>query len=262
MIVPQQKVVVTNNHGEKLTGLLHDTGSKEVVILCHGFGATKNDNIMANLAAALEAEGITAFRFDFSGNGESEGSFVFGNYMKEVDDLRAVVKHFVSANRTVGAIVGHSKGGAAVLLYASRYDDVHTVVNLSGLYKMERGLVEILGAGFMERMKRDGYIDVKNERGEVKYRVTEENLMEWLSTNLREACLNINEKCRVLTVQGSADEEIPIEDPYELSKGIPNHKVHIIDGSDHCYTSYQDELASVVKDFVKTGLQQDKESFA
>lgn len=41
---------------------------------------------------------------------ESEGSFHYGNYWREADDLRAVVQYFCGANRAVGAILGHSKG--------------------------------------------------------------------------------------------------------------------------------------------------------
>jgi len=40
-VVEQQKVIISNKHGEKLVGLLHDTGSNEIVILCHGFRSTK-----------------------------------------------------------------------------------------------------------------------------------------------------------------------------------------------------------------------------
>ena len=46
---------------------------------------------------------------------ESDGLFAYGNYMKEVEDLRAVVEHFNSANHIVSAIVGHSKGLLLVL---------------------------------------------------------------------------------------------------------------------------------------------------
>lgn len=63
---------------------------------------------------------------------------------------------------------------------------------------------------------------------------------------------------RVLTVHGSADETIPVEDALEFSKIIPNHKLHVIEGADHCYTSHQAELVSVVLDFIKAALQQDK----
>ncbi|KAK2358659.1 alpha/beta hydrolase domain-containing protein [Trifolium repens] len=82
----QQKVIITNRHGNKLVGILHEAGTKEIVILCHGLRASKEDIIMRQLAAALENAGISSFRFDFTGNGESEGSFEFGNYWREVDD--------------------------------------------------------------------------------------------------------------------------------------------------------------------------------
>lgn len=41
---------------------------------------------------------------------ESEGSFEYGNYRREAEDLRAVVHHFNGMNRPVAAVLGHSKG--------------------------------------------------------------------------------------------------------------------------------------------------------
>lgn len=40
-VVRQEKNSIENKHGEKLVGILHDTGSKELVILCHGFRSKK-----------------------------------------------------------------------------------------------------------------------------------------------------------------------------------------------------------------------------
>ena len=37
----QKKVVIANKHGEKLVGILHESGTKDIVILCHGFRSTK-----------------------------------------------------------------------------------------------------------------------------------------------------------------------------------------------------------------------------
>lgn len=37
----QQKVVISNSHGEKLVGILHETGSRELVVFCHGFRSSK-----------------------------------------------------------------------------------------------------------------------------------------------------------------------------------------------------------------------------
>ncbi|KAB2079855.1 hypothetical protein ES319_A05G031300v1 [Gossypium barbadense] len=254
-VIEQQRVIIPNKHGEKLVGLLHETGSKEIVILCHGFRSTKADRTMVNLAVALEKEGISAFRFDFAGNGESEGSFEFGNYLKEADDLHSVIQHFCEANRIVCAILGHSKGGDVVLLYASKYHDIHTVVNVSGRYDLKKGIEERFGKDFMDRIQ-DGFVDIKNKKG-VEYRVTKESLMERLSLDMHEVCLKIPRECRVLTVHGSADEIIPVGDALEFAKIIPNHKLHIVEGANHNYTSYQTELASVVLNYLKETLRQD-----
>ncbi|GJW43634.1 putative RNA-directed DNA polymerase [Tanacetum coccineum] len=105
-------------------------------------------SMMVELADALEKQGISAFRFDFSGNGESEGTFEFGNYRKEVNDLHAVVQHFTATNRVISAILGHSK-----------------VVNVSGRYKMDRGIEERLGKDHLERVKKDSFIDIKTKTG-------------------------------------------------------------------------------------------------
>ncbi|CAL5340669.1 unnamed protein product [Camellia sinensis] len=303
MPASQQKITIPNNFGEKLVGILHETGSVEIVILCHGFRSAKEQDVMVNVAVALEKEGITAFRFDFAGNGymhshiidkqgkcflainhrkpnltidrlqrESEGSFQYGNYWREAEDLRAVIQHFNGASRVTSAILGHSKGvlnkkfqkasflrshifqlerGNVVLLYASKYHDIHTVVNVSGRYNLEKGIEERLGKDFIERTKKEGYLDVENKKGEVLFRVTEESLMDRLNTKMHDACVQIDKNCRVLTVHGSADEIIPVEDALEFAKIIPNHKLHIIEEANHVYTKHQAELISVVLPFIK-----------
>lgn len=254
--VHQQKVVIPNKHGEKLVGTLHESGTTDIVILCHGFRSTKETDVIQNLAAALENARISSFRFDFSGNGESEGSFQYGNYLREVEDLHAVAQHFCGQKRVVRAIVGHSKGGGVVLLYASKYHDVKTVVNCSGRYDLKSGIEERLGKDFMERIKKDGFIDVYKS-GKFLYRVTEESLMDRLNTNMHEACLQIDSGCRVFTVHGSADEIVGVESAHEFAQIIPNHKLHIIEGANHSFTQHQNELASVVVDFIKEAFHQD-----
>ncbi|KAG7564797.1 Alpha/Beta hydrolase fold [Arabidopsis suecica] len=248
--IQEQRIVIQNSHNEKLVGLLHETGSTEIVVLCHGFRSNKNNQIMNNVAAAIEKEGISAFRFDFSGNGESEGSFYYGNYNHEADDLHSVIQYFTNKNRVVPIILGHSKGGDVVLLYASKYHDVRNVINLSGRYDLKKGIRERLGEDFLERIKQQGFIDVGD--GKSGYRVTEKSLMDRLSTDMHETCLKIDKECRVLTVHGSADEVIPVEDAKEFAKVILNHKLEIVEGADHCYTKHQSQLVSTVMEFIKT----------
>ncbi|WVZ10334.1 hypothetical protein V8G54_014864 [Vigna mungo] len=284
--VEQHRVIIPNKHGENLVGILHESGSREIVILCHGFRSSKQTNTLVNLAAALENARLSSFRFDFAGNGESDGSFQYGYYWREAEDLRAVIQHFHESNRGVSAIVGHSKGtkheenyvvsgkepesahhylslmaigagGGVVLLYASKYHDIRTVVNLSGRYDLKVGIEERLGKDHLERIKKDGFIDVERS-GNFEYRVTLDSLMDRLDTNMHEACLQIDKECRVLTVHGSSDKVVPVEDASKFAKIIPNHKLHIIEGADHSFTGHKDELASVVVNFIKETLHQDK----
>eukprot|EP00257_Ricinus_communis_P015293 XP_015573175.1 uncharacterized protein LOC8259570 isoform X2 [Ricinus communis] len=206
---------------------------------------------MVKIAGVLQNEGISAFRFDFAGNGDSEGSFQYGNYRRECDDLRSVVQHFREQKLVISAIIGHSKGGNVVLLYASKYNDVYMVVNISGRFNLKRGMEGRLGKDFLQRIKRNGFIDVKNRKGKFEYRVTEESLMDRLTTDPHAACLLIHPECRVLTVHGSMDKMVPAEDAHEFAKFIRNHRLEIIEGADHEFTSHQDKLASIVLDYLR-----------
>ena len=78
-----------------------------------------------------------------------------------------------------------------VLLYASRYDNIHAVVNVSGCYDLKRGVEEM-----MDKVKKDGFVDIENNTGSVAFRLTEESLMDLLSINMDEECLKIPRECR------------------------------------------------------------------
>lgn len=62
-----------------------------------------------------------------------------------------------------------------------------------------------------------------------------------------------------MTVHGSIDEMVPVEDAKEFAKYIPNTKLHIIEGADHEYTKHQDELASIVLNFLAVNPHEDKD---
>ncbi|CAN6684692.1 unnamed protein product [Malus baccata var. baccata] len=53
---------------------------------------------------------------------ESEGTFQYGNYRREADDLHSVVEYFSRAKRAPRAILGHSKEDKDFLLTARRKD--------------------------------------------------------------------------------------------------------------------------------------------
>ncbi|KAL1554959.1 hypothetical protein AAHA92_15455 [Salvia divinorum] len=238
----QQKLSIPNKYGEKLVGILHDTGSQHLVILCHGCRSSKNDKILVTIAAALEKEGISAFRLDFSGNGESEGSLQLGSYSKEVEDIRSVVEYFVGSKRSPIAVLGHSKGGDAVILYACKYDDIPAMVNLSSPCFLKSGMEEVFGKDIWDKLKKDGSVDVKYKT---------ESMTEGLNTDMCDALVPIDANCRVLTVHGDADDVIPVESAKEFAKMVRNHELIIIPGANHGYTSQHEEMVAAVLPFLK-----------
>lgn len=60
---------------------------QDIAILCHGLGDHKNGFVLPQLAAALAKAGLSSLRFDFPGNGESDGTFRYANMMDEVSKL-------------------------------------------------------------------------------------------------------------------------------------------------------------------------------
>ncbi|XP_020979737.1 uncharacterized protein LOC107641519 [Arachis ipaensis] len=167
-------------------------------------------------------------------------SFIWGEFFYFYFYTNCTYNLTVAVSWTLGA------GGGVVLLYASKYDDVKLVVNISGRYDLKIGVEERLGKGYMKRIKKDGFIDVKNRSGNL-------SIDHAVSIPLR-----LDEVVReVLTVHGSSETVIPVQDALEFAKIIPNHKLHIIEGANHLYTNHQDELISVVVNFIKENLHQD-----
>ncbi|XP_057765978.1 uncharacterized protein LOC130986545 isoform X2 [Salvia miltiorrhiza] len=227
-----QQITVVNKQGQKLDGVLHDTGSTNIVVLCHAFRSSKEHFAMVKLAGALENEGITAFRFDFSLTEYTEDSYYSGNYNSEIEDLRAVVEYFSAVNRPVAAILGHSKGANVVLEYASKYHDIGAVINVSGRYD-------------------PWHIDLKSRKASSDYEVTKENKSKQVDTNIHEEWLTIDPRCKVLTVHGTADNDVALDDAYEIGKVVPNHQLQLVDGADHTYHARLDQLAAAVVHFAK-----------
>ena len=92
-----------------------------IVILCHGFNGTKDNEggIMFEIAKSLETQGVASIRFDFNGHGQSEGKFSEMTVQNEIEDAKAVFD-YVSALPYVRSvsILGHSQGGVIASMTA------------------------------------------------------------------------------------------------------------------------------------------------
>ncbi|KAK9794303.1 hypothetical protein WJX73_001864 [Symbiochloris irregularis] len=210
----EERVTFRNARGQQLVGALVDTGSQDAAILCHGMYDNKTAHFHPEMAQTLAARGLSSLRFDFSGNGESEGEFKYGNTKAEAEDMRAAVLFLKSRNKQTIVLTGHSKSGSGVICYAAKYGDVPKIASISGRFDNQAGIKERFGDDIFERLERQGAVEAE---GQIPFTLTREDMQDRLA----------------LDMQAEA-------------KAIPSQ------GGDHCYRGpeHRKELIEKIMDFI------------
>lgn len=98
-----------------------DVGPHGVVVMAHGFKSSKigPSRYFVDLARLLAADGISTFRFDQPGSGDSEGRFEESSFLTWTETIERFARAFHSEGRAV-ALLGQSTGGGAALAAAAR----------------------------------------------------------------------------------------------------------------------------------------------
>ena len=125
-----QKLTFENARGKKLSARLDlplDRKPTAFAIFAHCFTCTKNFNAVVHINQALTLRGIAVLRFDFTGLGESEGEFPGTNLSTNVEDVVAAAEFLTRDFEAPKLLIGHSMGGAAVLLAAASIPSVTAV---------------------------------------------------------------------------------------------------------------------------------------
>lgn len=170
-VMPNLNVTFPNTRGETLAGILDMPASPPLAyaLFAHCFTCSKDLKAAANIARALNEEGIAVLRFDFTGLGDSEGAFADTNFSSNVSDLLAAVDYLEKQHEAPTLLVGHSLGGTAVLQAApqvpsavavatigSPFDPAHVLHLFAGAADAleERGAAEVNLGGRPFLMKR------------------------------------------------------------------------------------------------------------
>ncbi|PKC11337.1 alpha/beta-hydrolase [Rhizophagus irregularis] len=207
--------------------------SEGIVILCHGI---LNTRFSKTILCVIERIPYHTLSFDFQGNGLSGGTTTYGNYYEEVENIRCIITYVrENLNRKVLCICGHSKGAVDVLLYASKYNDVPLIVNLSARYDHTEAPSNRFKPEQLEELQKKGsFVWIKYSDRE--YIIRDDDLKE--RNNLDTSVVrNIDkQKKKVLTIHGSKDEVCSVKDAYIYDKLIgpePYHKLMIVQDADH-----------------------------
>ena len=136
-IMPRQKVEFQNSHGETLAGLLEtpdlsnsNQSESQIAIFAHCFTCSKDVAAASRISRSLAAKGISVFRFDFTGLGNSDGDFANTNFSSNVNDLLSAAEMLEERYSAPRLLIGHSLGGAAVLSAAHHLPKVKAIATI------------------------------------------------------------------------------------------------------------------------------------
>lgn len=156
--------------------ILQNENIKEgrLVIFAHGFKGFKDWGgfpfMMKNIAEA----GFTAVSFNFTHNGVAKESpmdfsrldlFAENTHSKELEDLEAVINYFYdnaekyNIDKEKIALIGHSRGGGAVILTAAEDNRIKALVTLASVATVNRYTEEQ-----KKRWREKGFIEMPNAR--------------------------------------------------------------------------------------------------
>ncbi|MGD2029273.1 MAG: alpha/beta fold hydrolase [Desulfobacterales bacterium] len=230
----EQPVHFFNHQGEKLTGTLHlpDKLARYGVVFGHCFTCSRHTGILRHICTKLEAEAFMALRFDFSGNGQSQGRFDESTYSKQIQEMEIATAFIAEKGALRIGLAGHSMGAVIAILTAARMNTIQAVCSLAGR------LSGLNATHFLSQSQRKELYDT----GRVFFRSRGRSLQ--FSTgffadagqyNLPETISNLTNP--LLIVHGDHDEIIPVQEAYLAQKlNAENTTLAIFSGADHMFS--------------------------
>jgi len=248
----KDKFLFSNGHGFKLCGVLSNpTGETKVpiIILCHGLSTSKDGRTCSRLETMLNQKGISTFRFDFYGHGESEGTFEDITLSEAINDVHEAIHFLFNAGYEKLGLMGSSFGGFASLIAASELLELillalkSPVSDYLGLLIARDQEIEIplwKQKGFISVVGSDG----KNLQLNYSFYKDAETIKSY------DAIRKI--KASAMIVHGDKDRTVPLEQSIHCAHLMEDCRLEIIQGADHTYTQprHFERMLSLIEDFI------------
>ena len=255
----EEKITFTNNNDQKLVGIIETPqgeGPFPAVIDCHGFTGNKEGNFHPRLTKSLSNNGFVTLRFDFTGNGESEGQFSDGNILQEVEDVKKAIDYLESKEyvdkKNIG-IIGHSMGGTVSIITSSQDDRIKVLVTISPGLLFDNYMQAKMG-DLLPDLNSKGYLmysKIHNDGNMKTYKITKKFCEVRQEIDPLEIIKNVNQPIMFLfgTHDGPGSSPESIEQMFENANEPKN--IEIIEEADHCFTdkTHEETMIKFVGEF-------------
>jgi putative redox protein len=235
-----QKLKIENKKGHKLQAYLELPANQKpnyFAIFAHCFTCSSSLGAVRNISRALTNHGFGVVRFDFTGLGRSEGEFADSHFSANVDDLIAVNDFLKQHYKAPSLLVGHSLGGAAVLVAASKLDNIKAVATVGAPANVSH--VKHLFSHGIEDIKNKGRVEVNI--GGRPFKIDEEFVSDFDKTDLPEIVKSL--KKPLLILHSPVDTIVGVKNAHELYHNAHHPKSFVsLDNADHLLSNTQDSL--------------------
>ena len=240
----------TGGAGARLAGVLHGPGPSIKVVgaalLCHCFTCSKDLFITTRIAKGLAAGGYLTLAFDFTGLGESGGELADTTVATNVSDITAAAVALIRRGAGPCVLVGHSLGGAAAVLAASRLHTVTEVVAVASPASVAH-VEHLFSDDALEQIRSEGSGEVKI--GPKPVRVGRDFLDDLHQHDVAAAAASLGRP--MLVVQAGADTVVG-RDQTEALAEAGSAALHTVAEADHLFTDrrHSDELVRSILDWL------------
>ncbi|GEM_PF-1335373 len=243
-LMVMKKIRIPNNQHEMLQGILHEASSKKLALLCHGRLCTKDEHFLPGLAKALAKSGINAFRFDFSGNGQSGGKFEDATITKEISEIQCVAEYFAKDGYEIYSIIGHSKGAVDALLFQAKYGTAKSAVDIAGLANQEFETTKKYTKTQITELGKKGFFTIKY--GAKTFKISKDYFDDRFGYgDIRAEVSKIS--APTLIIHGTNDLDTPPASSKAIHSAITKSKLALIEGAGHFFAGkYEKRLIAEI----------------
>jgi putative redox protein len=233
----EKQLQFANPMGETLAGTLHQPAGPPVgaVIAGHCFTCSRHTSVLRYICSSLCEAGFAALRFDFSGNGQSEGRFERSTWSKQILEMEAAIKLMLSKGFTWIGLAGHSLGAAIALLAARRLDNIAAVCRIAGKINTT-GPMQFLTSAQQETLAQTGRAEFTSRGRQLTIN------QEFFDDAQRHDLVAVTRSMTIpmLVVHGDRDEIIPVAEAHRAHEVNPRQvELRIIEGGDHMFARPQ-----------------------
>lgn len=214
------------------------------VILCHGIRADKNEHgNFKKMSDKLLEQGISSYRFDFTGHGDSTKNFSEFRISVGIEDLECSIKYISNLGYKNIVILGASFGASISALV-----DYSLYKNVCGLVFWYPALiysdVEMFSKDNIEKAIKDGFIETRSIKTGAIYNFSKELMVETLNYSPYDVIENL--KLPKLFIHGNNDEVVPFGRTEKLAEESEFSDIYIIENGTHGFFDNEKHLDKAI----------------